>query len=490
MRILFASSELSPLCQSGGLGEAVSGLARALGALGHQVTCLIPGYRCARLHEALPPLRPYSEIRIPTRGYHLHGTLLEGPLFPGVDVMLLDLPALYDRDGLYGDRQGGFGDNALRFTVFARSAAYLAEMLQPDVFVAHDWHAAAAISNLRVNLGRGPNRRIGTVLIVHNNAYQGEFPAADFALTGLPTELFHPDAGEAYGKLNLLKLGLQFADRIVPVSPSYANEVQSLAFGEGLQGVYSARQRRVTGIANGIDVEHYNPSADPHLPFHFSAAEPEGKRRCRAALLQELNLRTPPPGLLVGAVGRFAPQKGWDILARSLRHLLLQGASVVLLGDGDPQIAQNLQRLASEYPAQLALRVGFVDPLARRIYAGVDGILVPSRFEPCGLVQLIAQRYGAIPIAHAVGGLRDTIQCERNQGMVDWEHSNGILFSPLAPESIENAVAELADLGRSGQLSAVQQKLMSIDVSWQPAAQKYEQLFTQVQQSACAWAEG
>lgn len=486
MRILFASSELSPLCQSGGLGEAVSGLARALGARGHQVTCVIPGYRAARQHAALPTLRRYSEIRIPTLGQDLRATLWEGPLFPGVDVMLVDLPALFDRDGLYGDAKGGFGDNALRFTLLSRAAAYIAEMLQPDVLVAHDWHAASAIANLRVNLGRGQNRKIGTALIVHNNAYQGEFPASDFPLTALPGELFHPDAAEAYGKLNLLKLGLTFADRIIPVSPSYAKEVQSVAFGEGLEGVYGDRQRRVVGIANGIDVEHYNPSADPHLPFHFSAAEPEGKERCRAALLRELGLRAPPPGLLVGAIGRFAHQKGWDILERSLQHLLHQGASVALLGDGDPQIARNLRRLEQKWPDQLSLRVGFVDGLARRIYAGADGILVPSRFEPCGLVQLIAQRYGAVPIAHAVGGLRDTIQCERVQGMIDWERSTGILFSPLSPESIENAVAELADLGRVGQLAAVQQKLMSLDVSWNQAAEKYEQILALAQQEACA----
>ena len=439
-----------------------------------------------RQHEALPRLRRFSEIRIPSQGRNIHGALVEGPLFPGVDVMLLDAPALYDRDGLYGDEKGGFGDNALRFTVFARAAAYLAEMLQPDVFVAHDWHAASAIANLRVNLGRGENRKIGTALVVHNNAYQGDFPASDFAFTALPAELFHPDAGEAYGKLNLLKLGLNFADRVIPVSPSYAKEVQSVAFGEGLEGVYGAIQRRVLGIANGIDVEHYNPSADPHLPFHFSAAEPAGKMRCREALLHELGLQTPPPGLLLGAIGRFAPQKGWDVLERSLEHVLRQGASVALLGDGDPNIARNLGRLAHKWPKQMSLRVGFVDGLARRIYAGVDGVLVPSRFEPCGLVQLIAQRYGAIPIAHAVGGLRDTITCTRNKGLIDWDESNGILFSPLSPESIENAVAELADLGRTGKLPEIQKKVMSLDVSWNVAAEKYERLLAEARQEACA----
>lgn len=485
MRLLFASSELSPLCQSGGLGEAVSGLARALGARGHQVTCLVPGYRPALQHEALPRLRRFSDIRIPSAGRNIQGVLTEGPLFPGVDVMFLQVPALYDRNGLYGDETGGFGDNALRFTTFSRAAAYLAEMMQPDIFVAHDWHAASAIANLRVNLGRGQNRKIGTVLVVHNNAYQGDFSAADFRHTALPTELFHPDAGEAYGKLNLLKLGLNYADRVVPVSPSYAKEVQSVAFGEGLEGVYGAIEQRVCGIANGIDVEHYNPRADPHLPFHFSAAEPAGKARCREALLQELGLQTPAAGLLLGAIGRFAPQKGWDVLERSLQHMLNQGASVVLLGDGDPNIARSLAHLARRWPKQLSLHIGFVDGLARRIYAGSDGLLVPSRFEPCGLVQMIAQRYGAIPIAHAVGGLRDTIACVRNQGLMDWNQSTGILFSPLAPESIENAVAELADLGRTGQLPEIQKKVMGLDVSWNVAAEKYEGIFTQAHQDAC-----
>lgn len=484
MRIVFVSSELSPLCQSGGLGEAVSGLARALGARGHEVTCVLPAYRIARSHPACPPLKDSGEVRVRVPFGEVTGRFLEGPLFPGVTVALLDVPALFDRPGIYGDGRGLYGDQALRYTTLARAAAYFAEMVRPDVLVAHDWHAALSLATLRTNLDRGANREIGAVLVVHNNAYQGVFSPVDFPLTGLPDELFHPDALEAWGSLNLLKGGLVFADRAVLVSPSYAEEVQTLAFGEGLDGLYRYRRHRVAGVANGIDVERYDPGSDPALLQPFDRDHPEGKGRDRAALLDELRLDPPPPGLFLGAVGRFAVQKGWDVLAESLSALVEQGASVALLGEGDPAIRAVLERCARTWPRQVSLTVSFDDGLARRIYGGCDGILVPSRFEPCGLVQQIAQRYGAVPIAHATGGLRDTIRCERKNGVPVWDESTGLLFSPLTKEALLKAVQELAALGRSGKLPSVQKRLMGLELSWDRAAQEYEGILAKAREEA------
>lgn len=484
MRILSVSSELSPLCQSGGLGEAVSGLSRALGARGHEVMCALPGYRAALSHPACPPLGSLGDVHVPMPFGDVSGRYLEGPLFPGVTVALIDVPMLFDRPGLYGDSAGIYGDQALRYATFARAAAYLAEVLQPDVVIAHDWHAALALASLRTALDRGDNRGIGAVAVVHNNAYQGEFAAGDFPLTGLPRELFHKDALEAWGRLNLLKGGLVFADRVVLVSPSYAEEVQTVAFGEGLDGVYRYRHHRVLGITNGIDVERYDPGSDPALSRPFSKDQPEGKAACRTAVLDELRLVAPAPGLFLGAVGRFATQKGWDVLQESLPGLVEHGASVALLGEGDPAIRARLEASAARYPDRVSLTVGFDDALARRIYAGADAILVPSRFEPCGLVQQIAQRYGAVPIAHAVGGLRDTIRCARKSGVPDWDESTGLLFSPLSPEALHKAVGETAALGRSGRLPAVQRRLLGLEVSWDRAAQEYERVLAAAHEEA------
>ncbi len=394
MKIVFVSSELAPLAQSGGLGDAASGLARALGARGHDVVCIVPAYRQALAHPACPPLVDGGSIKLPFPGFDLHGRFLCGELFTGVSIALLDLPSLYDRSGLYGDELGAYGDEPLRFIALARAAAYRIEQEKPDVVVAHDWHAGLTLCMLRTMLDRGPVRGIGTVQVVHNNAYQGRAPPEAMAFTGLAHDLLHIDGLEAWGTMCMLKGGLMWADRIVAVSPTYAREVQTQGFGEGLEGAYQARAHRLIGIVNGIDALRFDPSTDRAIPANYSAAEPLGKTACRAALLAELKLDAPKPGLLVAAIGRFATQKGWDVLARSLDGLVQLGASVALLGDGDPRIRGLLEAQAQKHAGKVSLRFAYDEALARRIYAGADVMLVPSRFEPCGLVQLVAQRDG------------------------------------------------------------------------------------------------
>ncbi len=476
MRLLFASSELAPLAQTGGLGEAVLGLARALGARGHKVECVIPGYARARYSRACPELADTGHVRVPFSGGAVDGRWRSGEIAPNVRVTLFDAPALFDRPALYD-----YADDPLRFIAFSRASAYLAESERPDVLVAHDWHAALSLAALRVSLDRGQNRGIGTALVVHNNAYQGRVAPEAMADTGLPAELFHADALEAWGDLCLLKAGIQWADRIVAVSPSYAEEIKGYPSGQGLEGAYRFKERRLVGIANGIDTERYDPARDVALPERFSARDMSGKRRCRSALLDEMRLEGPPPGLLLGAVGRFSEQKGWDVLAASVDGLVQQGASLVLLGDGDRRIAASLEAAARRYPGRVALRVAFDDALSRRIYAGVDGVLVPSRFEPCGLVQLIAQRYGAVPVAHATGGLIDTIVDERKGPGTGWERSTGLLFRPLDASSLLDAVSRLKQLGQSGGLEDVQRRLCELDVSFARSAARYEEVL-----AACA----
>ena len=419
MKVLFSSSELAPLCQSGGLGDAVSGLARALGALGHEVIVVVPGYRSALRSPHCPRLVDGGTVQVRCRNagaerFDVVGRLLSGPLFPGVEVVFIDVPSLFDRAGLYGEHGHDYGDNDLRFIAFARAAAYVAEARDVDVVVAHDWHAALGIAALVTSMARGRNRRIATVQVVHNAAHQGRVPASSFGLTGLADDLFHPDGVESWGALNLLKAGVAFADRVVTVSPTYATEITTAEFGEGLEGLFRSRGRRLLGVVNGIDTVRFD-------------------------------------------------------------GLLAQGCSVALLGDGDAALAHALHEKSRQHPDRIWFHAGFNEPLSRRVYAGADAILVPSRFEPCGLVQLIAQRYGTVPVAHATGGLVDTI--------IDLDSSTtgtGVLFSPLGASGLVEAVARVGAVADGGGLAALQQRVMGLDVSWDVPARAWSAIFETV----------
>jgi starch synthase len=475
LRIGFVTAELSPLAQSGGLGEAVSGLARALAARGHEVCCTLPAYRSVLEHPDCPPLHEAGGVALSLPQGELRGRFLTGTLAAGVRLRLLDLPELYARPGLYADTSGSYADNGLRFIALARAAAADPDASRPDVLVAHDWHAALAPCLMRtrnVQHWRG----VGSVLVIHNNAHQGRLPGSSFALTGVPAEHFHPDALEFFGDLSLLKAGLVFADRIVAVSPSYARELLEPAFGAGLEGVYRSRAQSLSGIANGIDVQRYDPEADPALPTPFGAQHPDGKVACRAALLSEHGLVAPPPGRLLAAIGRLDSQKGWDVLEEALPALIAHGASLALLGEGDAALAQRLRAACARHPRRASLYVGWDEPRARRLYAGADAVLIPSRFEPCGLVQLVAQRYGALPVAHRVGGLSDTI--------VDRE--SGILFAPLSAASLVAAVDRAAALTAERTPRVLRRSLMELDVSWAGPAARWETLLEDVARRARA----
>jgi starch synthase len=265
-----------------------------------------------------------------------------------------------------------------------------------------------------------------------------------------------------------------FADRIVAVSPNYAAELQTPAFGEGIEGLYAFRAHRLLGIANGIDAQRHDPANDAALPARYSAEYPKPKGACRQALLDALGLDAPESGRLLAAIGRLATQKGWDVLAAALPKLIEDGASLVLIGDGDPAIAALLRDAAKRWPRRVHVAIGWDDALARRTYAGADCVLAPSRFEPCGLVQLLAQRYGALPIAHRVGGFVDTID----------DFATGILFEPLTPDAIAAAVDRAVALLKTQGTLAVQRALLELDVSWAQPAATWERVLARVAREA------
>lgn len=470
LRLVFASWELAPLAQTGGLGDMASGLARALAARGHEVTCILPAHQDVLQHPNCPALAAAGSVRIAVPGGDIAGRWLVGEL-AGLQLQLLDLPALYDRPQLYG---GADAAEALRYIALSRAVAEFAATTRPQVLVAHDWHAALALCALRIRHDFGAARGVGAVQVVHNSAFLGRFPVSAFAATGLPDSLFHPDALEFWGDISLLKAGLAFADRIVAVSPSYAQELQTPEFGEGLEGLYGFRARRLLGIANGIDTTHHDPAADASLPARYGAEYPKPKGSCRKALLDATGLDAPQPGRLLAAVGRLAAQKGWDVLVAALPKLVEGGASLALLGDGDPALAAQLREAATRWPKRVHVTIGWDDALARRIYAGADCLLAPSRFEPCGLVQLLGQRYGTLPIAHRVGGFVDTIE----------DGETGILFEPLTAAAIAAAVDRAAELLRERGVLAVQRKLLSLDVSWAAPAAAWERVLAAVAREA------
>lgn len=476
MRVFFATSELSPLAQSGGLGDAVAGLSRALAARGHEVVSLLPAYRGALAHPSCPALADAGAVRLPGPSGDVRGRWLTGTLAPRLELRLLDVPAFFDRAGLYGDTAEPYADDAARFISFSRAVALRTYEERPDVLVAHDWHTALAICALRTLYDRGSARGIGTVQVIHNNAYQGRQPASAMGWTQLPADLFAPDGLEFFGDLSLLKGGIVWADRIVAVSPSYAREIQTPEFGLGLEGVYRLRRARLLGIANGLDVERFDPATDRALPERYHAAAPSGKRTCRARVMAELGLTATEPGRFCIGIGRLTAQKGWDVLTAALPALVASGTALALLGDGDRAIADAIAAEAKKHPGRVHAAISWDERSARRLYAAADCALVPSRFEPCGLVQLTAQRYGALPIAHRTGGLVDTIR----------DGETGVLFAPLTPDGIAGAAERAAKLVKERGHERVVRDLLRLDVSWSRPAAQWETTLDEVAREARA----
>ena len=477
LRVVHVAAEASPYAKTGGLGDVVAALPPALARAGVDVSVVIPGYRA--VHRAAP-VRPVGRVtaRVSSHVAEVAISAVDGAPVPTYAV---DAPA-FDRAALYGEGGHDYPDNAERFVLFCRAALewLRAQPTPPDLVHVHDWQAGLVPVFLVADRDtRYPElRATHAIVTLHNLAYQGRFWEADWHLLNLDRRFFSPELLEFYGYINFLKGGLVAADTITTVSPRYAEEIRTPAFGEGLDGVLRARTADVVGILNGVDYGTWSPDVDTLIPARYDATDLTGKARCKAALQAELGLAVAAAPPLFAVISRLAEQKGVDLVADVADELLATSdAQLVVLGSGDPPLENALRALAERLPRRVAVRLGFDDALAHRIEAAADLFLMPSRYEPCGLSQLYSLRYGTVPVVHATGGLVDTVEdydfaADRGTGFV----FRAFGHTPFL-EAIRRALALRQDAGR---WQALQRRGMACDFSWDAAATRYRALYDAV----------
>ncbi len=477
MDILFVSTELLPYVKVGGLADVAAALPKALRALGHKVTLVVP--RLPAFEEGgLLVARRLTPLRFEHGGEAMEVTLFDGRLASQVDVILVDAPGLYESGQVYGDENEG---TAKKFGVLSAAAAEIARQRAVggapfDVVVANDWPAAATMSHLvRMRAETTELARTRGVLVVHNVEHQGVFPRAALPLLGLAPSVFSVEQAEFFGKVNLLKLGALSADAIVTVSPTYAREIVQPGSGHGLEGVFSQVKERLSGILNGIDYGVWNPATDAALASRYDAEDLAPKARCKGALQSELGLPLELGAPLIASVGRLVPQKGIDLVAATLSKILKASeAQVVICGDGDPELVEKVTAATAKSHGRAVFVRAAPEALVHRLFSAADLALVPSRREPCGLVQMYAQRYGALPVVRATGGLVDTVvDCDAKL-----ETGTGFTFEAedeLLP-AVERGIAAVAH----PRWRELQRRVMRLDRSWDGPARRYEQLFKQL----------
>jgi starch synthase len=436
---------------------------------------VVPGYRGILSRRDLAP-HFVREVGFPYAGDEIRGRALSIPR-GRVTVLLLDQPSLFDRQAVYGENGTSYGDNGLRFGWFAGAALEVLSGLDapPDAIFAHDWPAALAPVFMRTHTRFARQLdKTASLLTVHNLAHQGLFPLDLARGFDIPEIYLGSDGLEAGGLLNMLKGGIVSATRVITVSPTYAREIVRPDFGEGLHRVLLDRGADLSGVLNGIDVAAWDPQHDPHLPAPFSAARPAGKESCKAALQHECGLREIPDLPLFGVVSRIDRQKGIDLVEQVAPELIEGGAQLVILGSGVPGLLDPLHGLAHIWRESVAIYERFDEALARRIYAGADFFLMPSRFEPCGLGQMVALRYGALPVVRRTGGLADTVE----DLTAHPEEGTGFVFETADSGGLSWACGQALALYEEGheRFVAARRRAMEQDFSWRSSAAIYDAL--------------
>jgi starch synthase len=459
------SSEAAPLAKTGGLADVVGALPAALQSFGDQAAVVIPRYASIdlrglrRVYDRLPVFLGLARNDVSI--YQAHE---EFPLF------LVDCPPLFGRPGLYGEAGADYPDNHIRFSVFCRAAIAVARYIfHCDILHCHDWQAGLVPPLLKTLFATDPTFfGVKTLFTIHNLGYQGLFPRSALSEAAIDPALFHPGGLEFFGNVSYIKGGIEFADAINTVSPTYAREIQTPELGFGLDGALRAHSAVLSGILNGVDYREWSPEADTHLPRTYSADDLGGKAVCKEGLIAEMGLDagavTRP---LIGVVSRLAAQKGADLIAQAAPGIVDAGASLVTLGSGDPALEDLFQRMAADFPGRIAVRTGYDNYLAHLIEAGSDIFLMPSLYEPCGLNQIYSLRYGAVPVVRATGGLDDTIDTD-----------TGFKFAGYTAEALLAAVREALEAFGRPDLWRERMRLgMRRDFSWKASAAQYSALY-------------
>lgn len=472
MQVLSVTSECVPLVKTGGLADVAGALPGALGPLGIEMRTLLPGYRSVM--AAVKRAQKVADIAACFGG----PARLLATRTGGLDLMVLDAPHLFDRaGGPYLDETGrDWPDNAQRFAALCQVAVDLAAgrlgFWKPDLLHCHDWQAGLAPYYLHRDGLTTPS-----VLTIHNIAFQGLVAMDQADTLGIGKNVLTPDGVEYFGRISALKAGLVHADRLTTVSPTYAAELMTPDFGMGLDGVLRARRADLSGILNGIDLDVWSPEIDAHIRNYKS---PRGKAANRAALREEFGLPD-APGPLCVVVSRLSEQKGFDLLLEALPTLLERGGQLALLGSGDPGLEAAFKQIGSPH---VAVHIGYDEAMSHRLIAGGDAILVPSRFEPCGLTQLYGLRYGTIPVVALTGGLADTIIAVNPASMAR-QVATGLQFFPVTAAALSNALNRLCDLFASPETwSKLQRNAMAHPVGWAPSANAYASLYGELLKAA------
>jgi starch synthase len=478
MKILMISTEVTPFAKTGGLGDVVGALSKELAGLGHEVRVVCPLYGFLKPG---PAWRAFAGVVSVHLGFGIEEfcRVWQAPL-PGstAEVNFIEFHRYFGRLGIYGESGVGYPDNADRFVFLTRAALdwCRASEWQPDIVHAHDWPAALAPVYLNTVERTRPLGRAASIFTIHNLDHQGYSPRGILDFAGLPAWLFSADNLESFGQVNFMKGGLYHATKITTVSRHYAQEIQGEAGGCGLHELLRFRAGDLVGVTNGIDVAEWNPASDPHLPARFSVADLSGKVACKTALQQRFGLAQESATPIFAAIARLYPQKGLDLLADLVPDLLKEmDAQFIVLGAGDPALAERFRGLMRHYPGRVGTFIGFDEQLAHLVEAGADFFVMPSRFEPCGLNQMYSQAYGTPPIVRATGGLVDTVEpYQEGRGL-----GTGFLFTEPTAGALHHTLQRAYDTytERPVDLLALRLNGMKKDFSWTSSTRQYLKIY-------------
>jgi starch synthase len=483
VKIAIVAAEIGPHAKAGGLADVVGALPQALKKAGADPCVIVPGYKALLAkYRAQEVSGDYSlDLADKTERFKI----LRAEIAPGVPLFMIDHPEFFRRDGIYGEKGADYPDNLRRFIFFGRAAAIAAASIHPDVIHSHDWHTAVAPIVMRADANlRESFAGTTSVFTIHNLAFQGIFEASDFPMLGIDWSWFSIDCLEFYGRVNLMKGAVVLSDGASTVSPTYAHEIShDPELGFGMEGVLRAKGERFVGILNGADYDEWDPAKDQFISTRFSPTRRNGKKACLYDLREELNLPHRLGTPVAGMVTRMTPQKGIDILAGALDEIMRSNVQLVMLASGDPKLEAFFKDAEQRYPENLRVVLSFDNRLAHRIQAGSDIFVMPSKFEPCGLTQMYALKYGTAPVVRSTGGLKDTV--------VDFDAAsgkgNGFSFAAYEPAALAGTIGRAASTFRNPpQWQRLMDNCFKADFSWDRAAREYIDWFGRIRRDRAA----